>query len=906
MDHFKNERSTLNMSQYNLDRIFQPSRVAVVGASEKARSIGNALMKNLIEGGYKGMLLPVNLRDDSVHGMPAVKSVSALETGVDLAVIATPIATVPDIVRQCVEKKVAGAIVISAGGKEVGEKGRAIEEQIRASAYAGGLRIVGPNCLGIIRPGANLNASFASEMPDAGDLAFVSQSGAICTAILDLAFKEHIGFSHFISIGSMLDVDFGDLIDYLGNDSSAKSILLYIESLTNFRKFMSAARAVSRIKPIIVLKAGRSEAGAKAAASHTGAMAGEDAVYDAAFKRAGIVRVDTIQDLFDCAELMAKQPRPRGPRLAIVTNGGGPGVMATDTLARYGLEPAPLDPETFQKLDAFLPPFWSRGNPIDILGDASAERFRRTLEICFEGKDTDGVCVILAPQALTEPLLVAETLATTMKDRLYPVFACWMGGKSIEKAVKILNQAGIPTYGTPERAIRAFLYMLDYDRNMEALLEVPPKLTRNISFDPEKARRLLAGAPEGRFMGESDAKEVLSAYGLPVIRTETAKSEEDASRVGRDIGYPLVMKLNSPDITHKTEAGGVRLDLRSDADVRAAFAGIVESARRYKPGARIEGVTIQPYFSNADYEILLGAKRDPNFGPVILFGMGGIFTEVLKDRALGLPPMNRLLARRLMQETKAYSLLKGYRNRPAADMQRLEEMIVRLSQLLIDFPEIAELDMNPVLIKNGDPVAVDARILVSPLAVPSSLHLVIGPYPEEDESHMVGVDGRRIFIRPVKPEDAPLFTALFEVLSPTTIYNRFFGAVKELNPKMLARFTQIDYDREIALVAIDEDSQTDRMLGVARIIGDPDGKTGEFAVLVGDAWQGMGIGSNLLEKCLSIAEKQGFKTVHGLVLYDNKNMLALGKKMGFDIKSTPDSGCKKLVIHFRGSGHDAN
>ncbi len=886
------------MSQYNLDRIFQPRRVAVVGASEGAGGIGNALMKNLIEGGFQGKLLPVNPKYPAVHGISAVGSVSDLETGVDLAIIATPIRTVPDIVRECVEKKIAGAIVISAGGKEVGEKGREIEARIRATAHAGGLRIVGPNCLGVIRPKVSLNASFASEMPDIGDLAFVSQSGAICTAILDLALKEHIGFSHFVSIGSMLDVDFGDLIDYLGNDPSAKSILLYVESLTNFRKFMSAARAVSRIKPIIVLKAGRSEAGAKAAASHTGAMAGEDAVYDAAFKRAGIVRVDTIQDLFDCAELMAKQPRPLGPRLAIVSNGGGPGVMATDTLARYGLEPAPLDPETFQKLDAFLPPFWSRGNPIDILGDASAERFRRTLEICFDGKDTDGVCVILAPQAMTDPILVAETLASTMQNRLFPVFACWMGGKSIEKAMQILNNAGIPTYETPERAVRAFLYMVDYAGNMEALLEIPPKLPPDMSFDTEKARRLIAGTPDGRFMGESDAKEVLSAYGLPVIRTETAKTEEDAARVARDIGYPLGMKLHSPDITHKTEAGGVRLDLRSDADVRAAFSGIIEAAHRYKPDARIEGVTIQPFFSNADYEILLGAKLDPNFGPVILFGMGGIFTEVLKDRALGLPPMNRLLARRLMRETKAYSLIKGYRNRPPADMAQLEEMIVRLSQLLIDFPEIAELDMNPVLIKNGESIAVDARILVSPPAAPSSLHLVISPYPQDDESHMAGVDGRPIFIRPVKPEDAPLFTALFKTLSPTTIHYRFFGALKELNPEMLARFTQIDYDREIALVAIDEDSQTGNMLGVARIIGDPDGKTGEFAVLVGDDWQGKGIGSNLLKKCLSIAEKQGFKSVSGLVLPENTNMLALGKKLGFGAKREPDSGDNELTIYF--------
>ena len=866
------------MGQYNLNRIFSPRHVAVVGASEKAGTIGNALLRNLVDGGFPGTVLPVNPKYQTIRGQTCVGSVSALETGVDLAIIATPIDNVVDIVNECVEKKVGGAIIISAGGKEVGEEGREIEEKIRRIAFGSGLRIVGPNCMGIIRPGADLNASFASEMPVAGNLAFVSQSGAICTAILDMALKERIGFSHFVSIGSMLDVDFGDMIDYLGNDSSAKSILLYIESLTNFRKFMSAARSVSRIKPIIVLKSGRSPAGARAAASHTGAMAGEDAVYDAAFKRAGIVRVDTIEELFDCAELMAKQPRPRGPRLAILTNGGGPGVMATDTLARYGQEPAPLDDQTLKAFDAFLPDFWSRGNPIDILGDASAERFGRALEVCYNSQNLDGVLVILAPQALTDPLAVAETLASAMKARRYPMVACWMGGKIIRRAVEFLNEAGIPTYDTPERAVKAFLYMVEYARNLEMLLEVPPKMAGHMVFDQEKARHLLSGAPAQEFMSESDSKEMLMAYGLPVIKTEIAESEAQASRIGREVGYPLVMKVHSADITHKTDAGGIRLDLRCDADVCEAYRQIISSARQYKPDARIEGVTIQPYFSSPDYEILMGAKRDPNFGPVILFGMGGIYTEVLKDRALGLPPMNRLLARRLMQETKAYSLLQGYRNRPAADMQTLEEMIIRLSQLLIDFPDIAELDMNPVLIKGGKPVAVDARILVSPLAVPSSLHLVIGPYPEDDESHMVSVDGHRIFVRPVKPEDAPLFTAFFKTLSPTTIYYRFFGALKELNPQMLARFTQIDYDREIALVAIDEEAQTDNILGVARIIGDADGKTGEFAVLVGDAWQGKGIGGNLLEKCLSIAEKQGFESVQGIVLHENRNMLALGKE----------------------------
>jgi len=887
------------MSQYHLERIFRPRQIAVVGASETEGSIGNALMKNLIQGGYSGNLLPVNPKHDALHGIKAAKSVSELETDVDLAVIATPIQTVPGIVKECVKRKVAGAIVISAGGKEVGEKGEEIEERIRATAYAGGLRIVGPNCLGIIHPKHNLNASFASEMPDAGRLAFVSQSGAICTAILDLAFKEHIGFSHFVSIGSMLDVDFGDLIDYLGNDSSAKSILLYIESLSNFRKFMSAARAVSRIKPIIILKAGRSEAGAKAAASHTGAMAGEDAAYDAAFKRAGIVRVDTIQDLFDCAELIAKQPRPRGPRLAIVTNGGGPGVMAADTLAHYGLAPAQLSPETMERLDAFLPPFWSRGNPIDILGDASEKRFRRTLEVCSECRDADGVCVMLAPQALTDPLSVAQTLAAAMKDLQFPVFACWMGGKSIEQAMEVLNKAGIPTYETPERAIRAFLYMVEYAKNMTSLMEIPPRLTRDMVFDREKARDLLEQGPEEGFMLESDAREVLLAYGLPVIRTETAGTEEEAVRVARDLGYPLVMKLHSPDITHKTDAGGVRLDLRSEQDVRDAFAQILESAHRYKPEARIEGVAMQPFFPNPDLEILLGAKKDSNFGPVIVFGTGGIFTEILKDRALGLPPMNRLLARRMMEETRAWTLLQGYRNRPAADIERLEEAIIRLSQLLIDFPQIAELDMNPLLIKEGKPMAVDARILVSRSDAPSPMHLVISPYPEEDETHLVTQEGVRLFVRPVRPEDGPLFQEFFKVLSPTTIYYRFFSPMKELSQEMLARFTQIDYDREIALVAFEDDARADRMLGVARITGDPDGITGEFAVVVGDPWHGKGIGSTLLQNCLFIAERRGYQLVHGIVLRENQSMLALGKRLGFEINRVPDSNEYELVIRFR-------
>jgi acetyltransferase len=886
----KNIIKDQRMGQYNLSRIFKPRHISVVGASEKPGTIGNAIMTNLIKGNFAGTLLPVNPKYEIIHGLPAFKSISELQTGIDLAVITTPIQTVPDIIKECVDQSVGSAIIISAGGKEVGEKGTIIEQKIRKTAHAGGLRIVGPNCLGIIRPKLYLNASFASEMPTSGNLAFVSQSGAICTAVLDLAFREHFGFSHFVSVGSMLDVDFGDMIDYLGNDYSTNSILLYIESLTNVRKFMSAARSVSRVKPIIVLKSGRSAAGAKAAASHTGAMAGEDAVYDAAFKRAGIVRVDTIEELFDCAELTAKQPRPTGPRLAIITNGGGPGVMAADTLAKYGREPVLLGAETLQELDKFLPQFWSRSNPIDILGDASPDRFRKALEVCFSAKEVDGVLVIMAPQALADPVAVAEALALSVKGHKFPVFSCWMGGRSMARAVEILNKSGIPTYEGPERAVKAFLYMYDYSRNLEVLRQVPPKLSKNINCDRDRVRNVISRSPVTGFMSESDSKEVLAAYGLPVVRTEIAETEEDAVRKANDLGSPLVMKLHSPDITHKTEAGGIRLDIRTEEEARNAFRLIVESAKKYKPDARISGVTVQPYYAGPDYEILLGAKRDPSFGPVILFGMGGIFTEVLKDRALGLPPMNRHLANRLMQETKVFTLLKGYRNRRPADMEQLEEIIIRLSQLLIDFPEISELDMNPLLIKDGAAVAVDARILVSDIDTPSPKHLVISPYPAEYEAQITVGEGIRIFVRPVKPEDAPLFIDLFKIMSPTSIYYRFFTPLKELKPEMLARFTQIDYDREIALVAIDEDAASERILGVARIIGDPDGKNGEFAVVVGDPWHGKGIGAALLQKCLDIAKSKAYETITGCVLRENTKMLAMGKKLGFKITTHYDVG----------------
>ena len=889
------------MGLYNLDKIFEPESIAVVGASEKEGSIGSVHVQNLIQGGYQGKIFPVNPHYTSTHGLKAYPSISRIDHAVDLAIIAIPISSVPSVIRECAQVRVGGAIVVSAGGKETGPQGREIEDRIRREAETGGLRIIGPNCLGIICPGRKLNASFAAHMPQSGKVAFISQSGAICTAILDLALKEEIGFSHFVSIGSMLDVDFGDLIDYLGNYPEVNSILLYIESLTNFRKFMSAARAVSRVKPIVVLKSGRSPAGARAAASHTGAMVGEDAVYDAAFKRAGIVRVQTFGELFDCAELMAKQPRPKGPRLGIITNAGGPGVMAADALAEYGAEPALLEQETIEQLNELLPPCWSHSNPIDVLGDASPERYAKAVDICLKAKELNGLLLILTAQGMTNPAEVAELLTQKLKAKPCPVFASWMGGMEVEKGRDILNHAGIPTYDTPESAVKAFMYMHEYSCNLQMLQEIPPKLAKELHFDRDWARAIIDEELKSGngILTEIESKSLLTAYGIPVTHTEVATSVEEAKRLATHMGYPIVVKVHSPDIVHKTEAGGVQLDLYSEAAVSVAYRKTIKNARAYNPEAKILGVTLQPMIQRPDYEILLGAKRDENFGPVILFGMGGVLTELLKDWSIGLPPLNRSLARKLMESTRAYSLLKGYRNKPGANLALLEEMIIRLSQLLEDFPEIVELDMNPVIVNGGRPIAADARVILGPAEVSAPLHLVISPYPTQYEYREVVKDGLAVFIRPIKPEDAPALLDLFHTLSPTSVYYRFFSPMKSLSASMLARFTQIDYDREIALVALQEERPEGKMLGVARVIGDPDGKKAEFAVMVGDPWQGKGVGAKLLEKCLQIAKRRGIETVWGIVLRENTQMLALGRKLGFEASRTEEPGELELTIDLR-------
>ena len=888
------------MTIENLDKIFQPNSIAVVGASDRMGSVGAALMHNLIERGFAGKIYPINPNHKTIWNLPAYPSIGELKTTADLAVICTPIALTPRIIKECAESGVGGAVIISAGGKEIGEEGQKLEAAISKAAERSGLRIIGPNCVGIMAGRSKLNASFANQMPLPGKMAFVSQSGAICTAILDLSIKENIGFSYFVSLGDMLDVDFGDMIDYLGGDPEVSSIVMYVESLTHFRKFMSAARAVSSVKPIIALKAGRTQAGALAAASHTGALAGEDAVYDAAFQRAGILRVKTFEELFDCAELLAKQPKSKGPGLAIITNAGGLGVMAADTLSDHGYKPVTLSEDTLKKMDEILPPFWSKRNPIDMLGDASAELCRQVVKICIQAKEVDGLLIMSAPTALTDSSAAAVGLVDLIREQSIPIITSWVGGADMQKGRDLFNQAGIPTFDSPERAVRAFMDIYRFSQNIEMLQQIPSRLPRRLEFNRQKAKALIhAGLKtENHFLTEMESKALLSAYGIPVNRMETAATKEEAVEIAKDMGFPVVLKINSPDISHKSDANGVLLDLKNEQEVSNAFEQIIRNAKSYNSDAMLDGVTIQPMVQHTDLELILGVKKDRDFGPVILFGMGGIFAEVLKDQAIALPPLNRLLAKRLMEKTSVYRLLQGYRNIPPANLELLEEILIRLAHLVTDFSEIQELDINPLVVTANGFSAIDARVLLGSAETSAPLHLVISPYPDQYEEHITTNTGVDIFTRPIRPEDAPLLVELFESLSPRSVYLRFFTPMKRLPHSMLALFTQIDYDRHIALVALAESESNEKMLGVARVIFGRNLREAEFSVVVSDAWQGKGIGAALLQRCLLIAKERGIQRVMGTVLSENTQMLALGRKLGFNIKKEPGVPEYELSIDF--------
>ncbi len=889
------------MVTFGLDKIFNPQSVAIVGASDEQGTVGYILLKNFIDLKYQGKIYPVNLRKPELLGYKTYASAEQIGEPVDLAVIATPARTVPGIIEQCGKCGIGGVIIISAGFKETGAEGRALEDKIAEIRKNYGMRIIGPNCLGIIRPSNNLNATFMTKMPSSGNIAFISQSGALGSAILDLAIHENIGFSNFVSVGSMIDVNFGELIDYFGTDPKTRSILMYIEGLTDARKFMSAARHFARTKPIIVVKSGKFGESAKAAASHTGSLTGEDLVYDKAFKRAGMVRVDEIEDLFNSAAVLGTQPLPRGPNLAIITNAGGPGVMATDALIARGGKIARLGDDTMEILNAILPSFWSHGDPIDILGDARADRYKAVVQACLNDEKIDGVLVIYTPQAVGEPAEIARKIAELVRSRTYhykTILTSFMGFGEVEEANRVFIENRIPTYSTPEQAVKTFVYMYQYKLNQELLYETPEELPVDIAPPKRPLMTILRNvASENReILNEAEAKTFLEYYNFPIVKTRIARTADDAACFASQIGYPVVLKILSPQIVHKTDAGGVALDILNETGLREAFDRIVQNAKHYDPKAEVQGVTVQRMIKRQGYEVILGSKTDPLFGPVILFGMGGVGVELFKDVAIGLPPLNQTLVRRIMEETKVYQLLKGYRNVAPANLKLLEEIMILFSQMLIDFPQLKEVDINPLFIDEKEAFAFDARIVIDRervfLKQEPHQHLVISPYPKKYETLWRLRDGRTVLLRPIKPEDEPLWLEMFKSFSEESIRYRFFQILKDTPHETIVRYCNIDYDREIAIVPEVLEEGRRKILGVARVGLDPDGKSGEIAFIVTDRWQGTGLGTKLVDYAIEICKDMKVETLYAIMLPDNIRAINLMKKMGFVLSYMGDGNVK--------------
>jgi len=875
-----------SMGIENLDKVFKPKSIAVIGASDKVGSAGYRIFRNLIGSGYDGIVFPVNPKKESIQGVQAYASINDIPKVVDLAIIATPAKVVIDVVERCGKRGIKGILIVSAGFKEIGEDGRLLEKKLLKIKDKYGLRIVGPNCVGFILPYLNLNATFAGSAPERGNIALFSQSGAICGAILDWAAAAKVGFSSFISVGSMLDVDFGDLIDYFGMDMHTRSIVLYVESITNARKFMSASRSFARAKPIIVIKSGRFKEGAKAASSHTGAMAGEDYIYDAAFKRAGAIRVKEISDLFNCSSILAKQPRPTGPNLAIITNAGGPGVLATDSIVEKGCKLAKLSDETMEQLNEFLPVHWSKANPIDIIGDGDEERYQKAIEVCLKDKNIDGLLIICVPQVMANPKKLADRIIDLSKKSTKPILVSFPGEESVLYARRILNRNGVPAYSTPEEAVEAYAYLYNYTRNLEIHYETPEELDiRPLPSNQEKLKNILNNALiEGRtLLNEDEAKEFIEMYGIKSTKPIVAGSEVKAVQTAKKIGYPVVMKIHSPQITHKSDVDGVALDLQCENDVRKAFKNMIKQVKENVPDAEIKGVTIQKMIKNKGYELILGSKKDPVFGSIILFGMGGVFTELLKDRAIGFPPLNQVLAHRIIERTKAYKLLQGFRGLPPANIQKIEETMINFSQLIVDHPEIQEIDINPLIASGDDIIAVDARVVIDKHPKKTQ-HLIISTYPSKYVKTVKLRDGSKVLLRPIKPEDEYLWLDMFKTFSEETVRYRFFRIIKDTPHEMRTRYCNIDYDREIGIVAEIEENGKRRFLGVTRIILTPGrNDEAEFAMVVSDEWHRRGLGSEFVDHTIDIAKDKGLKKINGVVLKDNVPMISLCREKKFKI-----------------------
>jgi acetyltransferase len=872
------------MTSRNLEYLLTPRSVALIGASDRPGSVGTTVMRNLVTAGFDGKVWPVNPRHRVIAGRPAYTTVANLPEAPELAVICTPARTVPALIGELGARGTRAAVVISAGLEGPAPKGGTLSQAMLAAARPCTLRILGPNCLGLLQPRIGLNASFSHAPALPGNLAFVAQSGALATAMLDWARSASIGFSCLVSLGNCADVDFGDLLDYFSHDPHTRAILLYIEAITGARKFMSAARAAARNKPVIVVKAGRHAEGAKAAASHTGALAGADDVYDAAFRRAGVLRVETTRELFDAAETLARLRPLYGERLAIVSNGGGPAVMATDALISSGGTLASLSAETLHALDGALPANWSHGNPVDIVGDAPAARYVDALEGVLADPSVDAALLIHAPTAIVSATEIARSAAEAiLKDRR-PVLTCWMGGEAVLEGRDLFARNGIPTYATPEEAVGAFMHAVHHRRNQLQLLETPSSIPESFAPRLDDARAIISTVlEEGRsLLTEVEAKRVLEAYSIPVVATRAVPGVDDAVSEARKIGYPVALKILSPDITHKSDVGGVALNLMNDAALRTAARMMLDRCRRSRPDARMQGFTVQAMVSRPlAHELIVGITVDPTFGPVILFGKGGVDVEVLPDKAIGFPPLNTALAAELICRTQVKRLLDGFRNVPAIDMAALERVLVQVSQLAVDLAEIAELDINPLLVDHDGAIALDARIRVARSPVAAADRLAIRPYPKELEES-VSFDGGTILLRPLRPEDAAQHREFVTHISEEDLQARFFRALKELPASELAYLTQLDYERSMAFIAVRaNDHGGSETLGVVRAQADPDNDDAEFAVLVRSDLKGHGLGSILLEKIIRYCRERGVRQISGDVLATNARMLQLALAQGF-------------------------
>ncbi|MGA2920927.1 MAG: bifunctional acetate--CoA ligase family protein/GNAT family N-acetyltransferase [Candidatus Sulfotelmatobacter sp.] len=895
----QSEEQQKTPQKHGLDAMFSPASVAVIGATSRPGTVGRTVLENLLRDTFRGKIYAVNAKHEEVLGHKAYKSIRDIPQPVDLAVVATPAVTVGPVIAECIEAGAKAAVVISAGFKERGAEGAALEQQIRDQLKRSSLRLIGPNCLGIMNPTIGLNATFAKDPPQAGSVAFLSQSGALLSAILDWSHREQVGFSAIVSTGSMLDVGWGDLIYYFGDDPHTKSILLYMESVGDARSFLSAAREVALSKPIIVIKAGRSEAASRAAASHTGALTGSDEVLDAAFRRSGVLRVHNIADLFYMAEVLGRQPRPKGPRLTILTNAGGPAVLATDALVANGGELAELSPESLERLNDFLPAHWSHNNPIDVLGDADPERYARALEIASQDPKSDGLLVILAPQGMTDPLHIAERLKPYAKEYGKPVLASWMGGNSIAGGEAALNSAGIPTFPFPDTAVRAFTYMWRYTYNLRGLYETPALAENSELADSSRKQveQIINNARNGGrvLLTELESKQLLSLYGIPTVETQIARTEDEAVALASKLGFPVVLKVFSETITHKTDVGGVKLNLQDEAAVRSAYRTIQSSVAEKASANQFSGVTVQPMVKLDGYELILGSSIDPQFGPVILFGSGGQLVEVYRDRALALPPLNTTLAQRMMEQTKIFTALKGVRGRKPVNMMALEQLLVRFSQLVLEQRSIAEIDINPLLASAERLLALDARIVLHApaVALDDLPKPAIRPYPLQYVARWTMRDGNQVTIRPIRPEDEPLMVKLHETLSDQSVYLRYFCSLslsRRIAHERLLKICFGDYDREMALVAEFTDPVTGerRIIAVGRLSKLHGRNEAEVAVLVSDRYQKHGLGQELLRRVVEVARDEKLSQVSAEMLTDNVAMQIVMKRLGFRVRTGED------------------